>query len=252
MQTVGLVAAMGSEAKALLRQVKGWKQQKISGFHVYRFVESGWDCWLIESGMGVVRAADATRAMLVKAHPKFLISFGIAGATETDLQIGDVVVADGTCLLQDHTLTTVQPLAKVSQSAWNVISAALQAEKASLFRGTAITTRGSQLTAMRPGMPEHPVLEMETAGILQAAQEQGIPLAVLRAISDGPNVPIPFDLAAMMDEEYNLRIGRIIGAILRHPKILRQALQMGRNSEVAARNAAIAVKALLSLQTPFR
>lgn len=252
MHTVGLVAAMPQESKALLKQVEGWKKRTISGFRVYSYPESGWDCRLIESGMGAERAADATWVLINAAKPKFLISFGIAGAVEEDLRIGDVVAAESTCMLQGNKLTAVQPLAKVSQPAWDAISAALKKEGVRLFRGTAITTRGSQWTGRHPGIPEHPVLEMETTGILHAAQESGVPLVVLRAISDGPAAPIPFDLASMMDEDYNLRIGRIIEAILRHPNILRQVLRMGKNSEIAARNAAIAVKALLSVQVPIR
>jgi adenosylhomocysteine nucleosidase len=252
MQTVGLVAAMPQEGKALLKQVGGWEKLTIGGFRAYRFTESGWECRLIESGMGAKRAADATRALIKAGRPQLLISFGIAGAVEEDLQIGDVVAAESTCMLQGNELTAVQPLGKVTQPAWEAISAALKKEGVRLFRGTAITTRGSQWTGWQPGRPEHPVLEMETAGILHAAQENGVPLVVLRAISDGPAAPIPFDLASMMDEDYNLRIGRIIGAILRRPNLLRQALRMGKNSEIAARNAAMAVEVLLSFQVPIR
>ncbi|MRR32935.1 hypothetical protein EG834_21965, partial [bacterium] len=241
MHTVGLVAAMPQESKALLKQVASWKPHKIGRFRAYRFEISQWDCWLIESGMGVVHAGDATRVLLKEVEPRLLVSFGIAGAVEAELQIGDVVAAEGTCILQGNKLTSVQPLALVSQQARKAVSAALKKEGGKLCLGTTITTRGSQLTGMRPGIPVHPVLEMETAGILQSAQEYGVPLVVLRAISDGPAAPIPFDIESMMDGDYNLRIGRILGAILRRPKILRQALQMSKNSEIAASNAAIAV-----------
>lgn len=252
MLTVGLVAAMPQESKALLKQVARWKPHRIGRFRAYRFAISQWDCWLIESGMGVACAEEATRVLLKEVAPKFLVSFGIAGAVEAKLQIGDVVAAEGTCMLLGNKLTAVQPLAIVTQPARKAVSAALKKEGGRLWLGTAITTRGSQLTGMRTGITEHPVLEMETAGILRAAHANGIPLVVLRSISDGPAAPIPFDIESMMDENYNLRIGRILGVILRHPKILRQALQMGKNSEIAARNAAIAVKALLSLQSPIQ
>ena len=87
-----------------------------------------------------------------------------------------------------------------------------------MWIGTAITTQGSQLTGMKTGIPDHPALEMETAGILQSARGYGYPWVVLRLISDGPAAPIPFDIESMMDENYNLRIGRILGVILRDVK----------------------------------
>ena len=58
---------------------------------------------------------------------------------------------------------------------------------------------------------------METTGIAQVAAEKGMPLLSLRAVSDGTRSPIPFDLEAMMDEEDNLRIGKMIKMALRQP-----------------------------------
>jgi hypothetical protein len=89
---------------------------------------------------------------------------------------------------------------------------------------------------------------METAGIVQVAAQHGIPLLSMRGISDGPRAPIPFDLEMIMDEEYNLRMGEIIKTILRHPRLLPQSLQMGRNTRIAADNAAIALIAAMSQQ----
>ena len=90
------------------------------------------------------------------------------------------------------------------------------------------------------------VLEMETAGIASLAAEKGLPLLSLRAISDGPSAPIPFDLAEMMDENANLRTDRLIKAILLHPRILFQSMRMRRNSVVAADYAALALHSALS------
>jgi hypothetical protein len=87
---------------------------------------------------------------------------------------------------------------------------------------------------------------METAGIAQVAAEKGIPLLSLRAISDGPRAPIPFNLGEMMDADANLHIGRMLKAAVRHPGIILQSRGLMRNSKVAADNAAIALVAALS------
>jgi adenosylhomocysteine nucleosidase len=68
----------------------------------------------------------------------------------------------------------------------------------------------------------------------------------LRAISDGPHAPIPFDLEAMIDEQYNLRTGKILRTILGHPQMLPQLMRMSRNTNLAADHAAIALIAALS------
>ena len=92
----------------------------------------------------------------------------------------------------------------------------------------------------------HPVLEMETAGIARVAKDEGIPLLSIRSISDGPRAPIPLNLDEMMDEDANLKVGKLIKAVFRHPAILLKARQMLRNSAIAADNAAIALVAALN------
>ena len=49
---------------------------------------------LVTSGMGMRRASEAARELIKTNAPCLLISFGIAGAVEADLEIGDVVVAE--------------------------------------------------------------------------------------------------------------------------------------------------------------
>jgi hypothetical protein len=97
---------------------------------------------------------------------------------------------------------------------------------------------------------ENPVLEMETAGIAGVAVERDIPLLSLRAISDGPRAPIPFNLETMMDEQDNLRTGAILKTIFGHPRILPQLVRMERNTRQAADNAALALMAALSQPGP--
>jgi hypothetical protein len=92
----------------------------------------------------------------------------------------------------------------------------------------------------------HPVVEMETTGIAQVAVEKGIPLFSLRAISDGPRAPLPFNLDAMMDEDANLLAGKMLKFVVCHPGIVLQSWQLIRNVTIATDNAAIALLAAFS------
>ena len=242
---------MPQESEALLRRVKGWKRITLGTFHGYQFNQSGWDCQLVQSGIGLKRATDATRTLLATKHPQFLACFGIAGAVNADLQIGDVVVAHHTCLLEQGLSEQLQPLARISDTAWQAASQALQAYGAHLLSGTAITTRGSQAVKLQGKDLANPILEMETFGVARVAAEKGIALLSIRSISDGPESPIPFDLDGMMDEQYNLRIGKILSAILRQPKIIFKFKHLAQNSRKASDHAAIALLAILSQASPI-
>ena len=250
METIGIIAAMSQERDAILRFIEVSDRRTLGPFRYDRFRLSDRDCWLLTSGMGPERAAQAARTLIESIHPGLLVSVGVAGGVNADLEIGDVVTSRKTCRLDKGLPGPFQPLAILSEAAWQASALALQAGGARLVTGTALTTRGSQF--IQPQLEEltNPVLEMETAGIAQVSAQQSVPLLSLRAISDGPLAPIPFDLETVMDEQYNLRNGKIIRTILSHPQTIPQFLQMGRNTSKAANNAAIALIAALSQTKP--
>jgi adenosylhomocysteine nucleosidase len=251
METIGIIAAMSQESDALLRLIEQRECSDLETYRCYRFRILDRDCWLITSGMGRQRAAQATRALMDAANLQLLVSVGIAGAVNADLEIGDVVASTNSCFLDKDGLPgPFQPLARLSEAAWQAAKLALQAGGAGLYPGTAITTHGALLIQPQPPQLTNPVLEMETASIASAAAEKGVPALSLRAISDGPRAPIPFNLEQMLNEQDNLRTGEIIRTILRHPRMLPQLVRMGRNSRKAADNAAIALIAALSQPGP--
>jgi adenosylhomocysteine nucleosidase len=251
METIGLIAAIPQESKALLRCIRGWSRTSLTPFQGARFQLMDRNCLLVTSGMGLKRATDATRTLLTASSPHLLVSFGIAGAVNADLQIGDVVVAGNTCLLEDVFLGKFQPLISLSEAAWNAAARVLHPKGARLVPGTAITTRGSQVVPQQLGEIADPILEMETAGIAHVAAEKGIPFLSLRSISDGPRSPIPLDLEAVMDDEYNFRIGKLVKTVLRHPEIILKSRHLLQNSRKAADHAAIALVAALSQPSPI-
>ncbi len=242
---------MAEECRPLLRRVQGVKNCRIGGFPAYRFQLNGRDCLLVQSGMGLKHAEDATQALLAEASPKLLVSFGIAGAAEDDLQIGDVVVVRRVFLLQAGIPGQPVGLAEFSNQARVSITAALRPRRARLVWGSALTTRGSQVIKQNLPEIEYPVLEMETAAIAQAAAQSGVPLLALRVISDNPAEPLPVNPDEVMNEDYRLQIGKMIQILIRHPKVILRADRMQRNSALAAENAALAAIAALSIPVIF-
>ncbi len=241
---------MSQESNALLRLIGQRDCTNLGAYRCYRFRISDRDCWLLASGMGMRRAAQAVRILIDAASPQLIVSVGIAGAVHADLKIGDVVVPTDTCLLEHGIPGPFQPLAGLSSTAWQVVEQALQRDGAGLHPGIAITTRGAQFIQQQPDKLENPILEMETSGIASVAAEKGLPLLCLRSISDGPKAPIPFNLEKMMDENDNTRTEDIIKTIFGHPRMLPQLVRMGRNYRKAADNAALALFAALSQPGP--
>jgi nucleoside phosphorylase len=94
METIGLIAAMHSESNALLQLIKRWKRFSVGPFRGVRFILLDREYHLVTTGMGLKRSIEATRSLIAKSRPSLLISFGIAGAVNNDLHIGDVVNAN--------------------------------------------------------------------------------------------------------------------------------------------------------------
>jgi adenosylhomocysteine nucleosidase len=248
MESIGLIAAMSQESNALLRYVKRWKRMALGKFDGKSFEVYEHNCVLFTSGMGTRRASEAVRE-LIKAHaPRLLISFGIAGAVEADLEIGDVVVPEVYCELVDGVQGSLMPLNLWPDNALKAAAFAVVACGAHLVTGTAVTTGGSVVAGDQLRDLKHPILEMETAGIAQVARESGVPILSMRAISDGPRAPIPFNLNEIMDEDANLRACGLMMAIVRHPVIVFQLRGLIQNNRIAAANAAMAVINALSSQ----
>ena len=250
METIGLIAAMPQESQALLSLIPEKQPARTGGLRGHRFEIFGRQCLLVESGIGLECAAQAARTLIASAHPHMLVSFGIAGATDADLAIGDVVIAACSYLLQDDLARQPRPLASLSAEAWHSATDLLARRGAEVFHGVAVSTRGSQLVQPAAEPLEHAVLEMETASIAQVAGEARLPLLAIRSISDGPQAPLPFDLQAITGEDYQLRKGELIKTVLRHPQILLQVPGMLHNVSMAAEHAAIAVIAVLGQPAP--
>jgi len=200
--------------------------------------------------MGLRNAMEATHTLLEEIDPHLLVSFGIAGTARDDLQIGDVVIARNTCLMDKGLAGQLQALTFLSEAAWNAAAQVLHSDGAHLVPGTAITTHGSQVVIQGLEGMAHPVLEMETAGIAQISAKKGIPLVSIRSISDGPQSPIPFDFETVLDFKDNIRIDALLRIVLHRPQIIFQSWQLLQNSRLAADHAALALVAVLKQPSP--
>ncbi len=241
-----MLAAMRQESQALLRRVHSWKRTALGRLPAYTFSLRGRSCLLVTSGMGVRRAGQAAELLVNKYAPGLLISFGIAGAVGADLDIGDVILPNCCYAWDGSHLGECLPLSTWPEASVEVAGQALRLRGRRVLDGAAVTTGGSQLGQEQLGSIPHPVLEMETAGIARVARAHAIPLYSVRAISDGPRAPIPFDLGEVMDDNANMRVGKMLQAVLHKPGIILQSRRMMHNSDVAAENAAIALEAALS------
>lgn len=240
---LGLVAAMPEEINPLLQLIGSHKKEKCASFDCYRFDVNGKAITLIRSGMGVSRAATATKVLIEMAQPSLIINFGFAGAVTTGPKVGDLVLArqifgyDGHSFRRSAPTADLAPLVKTSGGA--------------ILNSTFITTRQiiekSMLARIVPEGCLHPTVEMESAAVAEIAAKAGIPFAAIRAISDAADEELGFSLDEFTDHDLNIRIGRVLKTVAKKPWIIPQLLRLARNSRIAGKNLAGGLKALLEV-----
>jgi nucleoside phosphorylase len=89
--------------------------------------------------------------------------------------------------------------------------------------------------------------DMESATVARRCRGAGVPFACLRAVSDGLNTTISPALAGALQGE-QVRLGRLLAAVLRRPLLVGQLSRLARQSRTAA--AALSAGLLGMLKAP--
>jgi adenosylhomocysteine nucleosidase len=161
--------------------------------------------------VGKVSAAVAAQFTCDTFEPRSLLVVGLAGATDSDGQRGQLVVASG-ALQHDvdarpftDARGVIPSLGKMVFVADPILSEKLRSATASVIDNQQIIRSGVVLTGdqivtsrtVRDGLlaefPEGACFDMETAAVAQVADQNGIPWAAVRITSDAA------------DETFNLK-----------------------------------------------
>jgi len=193
---LGIIGALDLEIQAIAAALSETSDVNSLGCQITDGWLDGQPISLVRSGVGKVKAALATAAMAEHGVPA-LVMVGTAGALEPSLKVGDAVIA--TDLVQhdvDITAFGHAPgviegsvaggLADVELSQRLEMAAA--SIGATIHRGRIVS--GDQFITSRKQSQaiadqfQAIAVEMEGAAVAQACQQIGLPLAVLRWISD--------------------------------------------------------------------
>lgn len=250
MGKIALIAAMPEEIHPLIRHFGRVNREKLAGFTLYRLNYNGKDISLIESGIGAARAAQAARTLLDVAAPDILLNFGFGGAVLTGPSIGDIVVAERLLFFKERLFTEQAGLASaLTEKMAAALEQHFRGESYRIHRGTFVTTgeivNKGMLAGLLPAGAENPVLEMESAAVARIAHERRVPLAAVRAISDGVDEELGFSIADFTDREMRIRVWKVLWTLARKPRIIPQLMRLEKNSRLAGENLATAVLAII-------
>lgn len=203
MKRYGIIAAMQEEMQEIKKIMTEIKERKIYELNFITGIIKNKEVVLVESGVGKVNAARTTQILIDNFELDEIINVGSAGAVNSELNIGDIVI--GKKLVQhDFDITAfghpkgyisnvgeyVESDSKLIEKMEQVILK-LKKEEYKIKIGTIVSgdifcTEVKMKEKIRNKFNAEAV-EMEGAAIAQVCKLDNIPFIIIRSISDTPN-----------------------------------------------------------------
>ena len=196
---IGIIGAMQIEIDGLKAAMTDCREERISGITFTSGLLEGVPVVCAVCGVGKVFAALAAQTMILRYAPRALLNTGVAGGLDEGLRVGDIVLADAVVQHDMDTSALGDPVGLLSginiikiptdKALLRALCAATEAQGLTPHVGTVAT--GDQFIATQRPKQKMRVrfgaiaCEMEGGAIGQVAYVNGVPFAVLRAISDG-------------------------------------------------------------------
>jgi adenosylhomocysteine nucleosidase len=159
------------------------------------------------TGIGRKRARQATEQLLRTSRPALVIAAGFCGALVPSLRVGDIVTSPR-IITVDYLVTD-------------------PAEKRRLGEA-------------------HDAVDMESAAVAAVCTTHGVAFRAVRAVSDTVDTVLSPELVRLLSGG-NVSVWRASLALVRRPALLAEFLRLGRDTKLAARNLAEALRAVLTV-----
>lgn len=211
MRRIGIIAALPGELKPL---VKGSQQ---SG-QLYTGKIGETEYLAIAGGMGAEAATRACELVLAEGKLDALVSYGWSGALSCGLKPPTAcVIAE---VIDSRTNERFRTASSEGQRLLTLDHVARPDEKRPLAEKY-----------------QAPLVDMEAAAVARIAAARNIPFYCLKGISDGYTDNLP-DFNRFLGSDGQLQMPAFVAYALLHPKYWPALLQLGRQSQDAARNLA--------------
>ena len=197
-----------------------------------------WGGLAVCSGGDAALLAERLTRAIAEHRPDGLLSFGVAGALDPALGVGDVVTASA----------VVTPDGQRFQvnGAWLLdIQNAVGARRIEVVGSSKVAaTIEDKAALLRFGA----AVDMESHVAAQAAAAAALPFAVLRVISDGAEDILPPAAVAGMREDGEIDVIAVLSRLAADPRQLSALMRTGRNANRAFRRLEDARAALISFE----
>lgn len=229
--TLAIVSAMPEEQAALLARLQAHRRERHAGRDWHHGRLAGRDVVLVLSGIGKVAAAITATLLLQRHGATALLFTGVAGGIGAGVRVGDVVVGTG-FLQHDLDASPIFPRWELpgrgvsrlaADAAWSRrLADAVRREHGEPLEGLIVSgdrfvSSVAESTRLQRELPEALAVDMESAAVAQVCLDFGVPLAVVRAVSDRADDDAHVDFPRFLNEVAAPLAARIVESALSAP-----------------------------------
>jgi adenosylhomocysteine nucleosidase len=236
---IGIVFAIETESGGTEDLLDSPIAIKGSGFTAVRGGLQGRPVVVVRSGVGRKLAARATEALLAGHKPQLVISAGFAGALDKRLCRADVILARDVVDAEGRSL----PIP-------GLVDPARLPQPQRVHVGRLVTVdRIVRLPNEKEALGQkHQALavDMESLAVVEVCLSHGVPVLVVRAVSDTVDQAIPPDVERLLDQKSAAgRWGAALGAAINRPGSVKDMLQLKENALLATDRLAAVLSAIV-------
>jgi len=235
---LAVMGAMPEEVEAIVAELQGVRTVSRGNRVYHRGTLWGHDAVVVFSHWGKVASAMTATTLIGEFGADRIVFTGVAGGIDPALRVGDVVVAsrfvqhdlDARPLFARHeipllgrTYLDADPSLSIALGTAVRGYLAARGDGARMFEG--LVASGDQFfasdaarAALRGALPETLCVEMEGAAVAQVCTEHGVPLAVVRTISDAAGDHAAGDFSTFLTTVASAYSRGILERLLRVPE----------------------------------
>jgi len=200
-----IVAALEREISGLVR---GWQRVQVGNLKAWRQGETV----AVTVGMGWEKAFAGTNVVIETFRPELVTSIGFSGSLSTELPVGSIVVPAQVVGFKTGIAFEAAYGAGVLVTAAGVVGANDKAEMGSRFGALAV--------------------DMEAAGVAEAATVARVKFAAIKSISDGVSDEMDFVGAFVTPEGF--KTGAFLMHVAFRPRLWKALKQLAQNTQKAS------------------
>jgi len=236
-RTICVLSALREEINLIRKRMNVESQIKIGQADLWVGKWEGVNIFLVRTGVGKNCALNALEKVLLRVNPSLILSIGYAGGLNPKLKVGDVFLADK--VLEINPASNAVRNHSLDLKQLELLDELNLSKKIVVHRGALITVDqvvDDTLVKQELGLRFNALaVDMETAVLIEHANEKKIPFLSVRAFSDTVEQSL-VNVSSFIDS--NGRVSKLKAGwyAMTHPRRIKQFISLRGQSQQATRN----------------